>query len=127
MLNFSIDGGGPSSSFPRASSRWFPYSTTADEPIIQIPEKRWQDFWREVEAIGVWNWKRSYESNLLDGTQWTLKLGHTGHTLHTSGNNAYPETEGHEFPLEHPPGGQFDRFLTALSHLIAIPKNKFYH
>jgi hypothetical protein len=31
-----------------------------------------------------------------------------------------------ELTLDYPYGGQFDRFLTALSHLTAMPKNKIH-
>jgi hypothetical protein len=51
--------------------------------------------WLQVLAfLKNCGWKRTYESGILDGTQWTLKLKGNGSNLKCYGSNAYPENFG---------------------------------
>ena len=58
---------------------------------------------------------------VLDGTSWDLEIAHDGRQLTTYGCNAYPESEGPDGDISYPRGGQFDRFIHAISRLAGIP------
>ncbi len=47
----------------------------------------WQGLLRFIKAL---NWKPEYESDILDGEQWTLAFEDGNFTLDCYGNNAYP-------------------------------------
>jgi hypothetical protein len=51
------------------------------------------------------NWQKTYDSYILDGTQWELKAKGKGCNLKVYGSNAYPEN--------------FDDFLAILNKLIS--------
>jgi len=51
------------------------------------------------------NWQKTYDSGILDGTQWTLKVKGSSCNLKVYGSNAYPEN--------------FDVFLNNLNKLIS--------
>ena len=86
------------------------------QPATQLspsPEA-WERFWQDVDAAGVWEWEKSYENlDVLDGTQWSLKLKYQGRRLTAEGSNAYP---GHGEP-EFPATCEFGKFITALQQL----------
>ena len=72
--------------------RWAKYPSLWQPAIeLSIGTEAWERFWKAVEAAGVWQWSDNYEnSDVLDGTQWSLKLKHQGRTLITQGSNAFP-------------------------------------
>ena len=51
------------------------------------------------------NWKRRYDSEVLDGTQWEMKAQGEGVKVNAYGSNAYPEN--------------FDEFLMLLNRVIS--------
>ena len=88
------------------------------EPLRCKPSpEQWEQFWAAVNAAGVWNWARDYTNpDVLDGTQWLLKLTHDGGTVRCAGSNAFPGSEGPNFDRAIP----FGRFLTALERLTGL-------
>jgi|TARA_B100001964_G_C13978731_1_gene485232 hypothetical protein len=70
--------------------------------------KDWEEFWKVIDALKVWSWKKSYyDENVDDGTQWELKIKRQGRRRRRMfGSNAYPE-----------PRGTFDSFIKALNKL----------
>jgi hypothetical protein len=77
--------------------------------------QQWREFWREIEASGVWQWESYYDNtNVLDGTQWSLQIEHGPRKLTSEGSNAYPGSTGMEFP----PTSSFGQFLQALQNLV---------
>jgi hypothetical protein len=91
---------------------------TPKPAMIEIPADRWTAFWREVDQIGVWNWKTEYNRMVLDGTSWDLEIAHKGRSLKTYGCNAYPECEDPDGDISYPDGGQSlpSRNLTPRRH-----------
>jgi hypothetical protein len=81
--------------------------------LIPSPEA-WERFWRAVEIATVWQWENRYENlDILDGTQWSLKLKHQGRTLSCYGSNAYPGSDQPNYPeMCH-----FGQFVQALREL----------
>jgi hypothetical protein len=49
---------------------------------------------RLLTFIKECNWQKTYDSGILDGTQWTLKAKGNGCNLKVYGSNAYPENFG---------------------------------
>jgi hypothetical protein len=88
--------------------------------ITPTPEQ-WEKFWHEVDAIGVWTWKSSYSSMVLDGSWWEIDIAHGTRRLQSEGNNAWPESEDPAGPLTYPAAGQFERFLRAITFLTGEP------
>jgi len=50
-----------------------------------------QDWEILLEFLKQCKWKRRYESEILDGTQWNLKIMGNGVRINSYGSNAYPE------------------------------------
>jgi hypothetical protein len=82
------------------------------------PEPRqWEQFWRAVNAAGVWVWAKEYfNAGVLDGTQWSLTMRHKGRTVRSEGSNAYPDADGPDFS----PSCSFAEFLNALRQLSGV-------
>ncbi len=68
----------------------------------------WEEFWKAVDALKVWGWKKDYyNEGIDDGVQWKLRIkkeGKRGRKIF--GSNAYPE-----------PRGTFNSFIKALNKL----------
>jgi hypothetical protein len=74
--------------------------------------EQWDEFWRALDAIGVWHWAPTYvAAGIVDGTHWNLGLSHAGHVLRSGGSNAYPGDAGCS------PASAFGQFLAALRTL----------
>jgi integration host factor subunit beta len=72
----------------------------------------WKTFWVKSNDLQVWKWKKNYsDNNVLDGTQWSLKIRFNGKTKNSYGSNSYPES--------------FKLFLKALNKLIRSTPFKF--
>lgn len=79
-------------------------------------QRKWLNFRKKLDAIGVWKWKRRYDNpNVLDGTQWSLEIDYGVRKRKTYGSNRYPgfkdEHDMHQTP-------EFKAFLHALSLLL---------
>lgn len=73
---------------------------------------RWRAFWRTLDRLGVWKWKKSYITRgVCDGTGWSFIVRRGDRVLETGGLNGYPGKKGPE------PSDDFERFLRALSRL----------
>ncbi|RDV11835.1 hypothetical protein DXT99_23920 [Pontibacter diazotrophicus] len=59
-----------------------------------------------LEFLKACNWKRRYDSNILDGTQWELTVSGKGISVRSYGSNAYPEN--------------FDMFLMLLNKVTGV-------
>ena len=67
----------------------------SDEAVEVTPTPaRWIAFSKEVEACGVWKWKKQYWTETLDGAEWSLRLSIGNRTIKSSGMNAYPNYDG---------------------------------
>jgi len=52
---------------------------------------RWKAFRCKLDKFNVWYWRRRYvDDNILDGTQWEMKLCYPDRRILTSGSNDYP-------------------------------------
>ncbi len=89
------------------------YTMYSYEEGIAIPEmgevipttSEWRNFWIKVEELKLWQWKKSYnDPNILDGTQWSLKIKINNRRKYSYGFNRYPDS--------------FENFLKILSELL---------
>jgi hypothetical protein len=71
---------------------------------IRPPEEGWKKFWKEMDAIGIWQWNAEYiDDQLADGHSWEVLLEHGDKKIHSRGSNKYP--------------AQFERFEMAVLEL----------
>jgi hypothetical protein len=81
---------------------------------LTVGDDDWNRFWRALETAGVWQWKGRYENlDVLDGTQWSLKIKRRDRNVECSGSNAYP---GSDTP-DYSPTGEFGCFIQAVRNL----------
>jgi hypothetical protein len=91
-----------------------------DEPTeILIPSKsQWHNFWQEMDAVGLWTWRPSYNApDIMDGTQWEVEIEWGTRAVSSSGSNRYPAYEEESVEA----GGQtqrFERFAQAIRELL---------
>jgi len=87
------------------------------EPVLLNPEcALWEQFWRDLDSVGVWQWENSYRTSALDGTHWYLDLDFGEHSLHSKGDNAYPDSVTGDYSSV----SAFAHFLTALEKLTGL-------
>lgn len=86
----------------------YPMQIERQEPtqIISIKgDIEWQKLIKYIDDI---KWKRKYESNILDGTQWELTFKNETKKMNCYGNNAFP--------------ADFDNFTTLLKKITTKHK-----
>ena len=84
--------------------------------------EEWKEFSQSLEQLKVWDWKKSYQDDILDGTQWSLLVRTTRYLMAQSpfgtlddktvpyseikcgGSNAFPPN--------------FSKFITSINKLI---------
>jgi len=101
---------------------------TADEPARQKKiekavtptEEQWRQFWQKMDQVRLWQWSREYVNReVLDGTQWNVRIKYDGKSLVASGSNAYPlETDVAQSNNSPEASLPFNQFLQAVSKLI---------
>ena len=91
---------------------WFGsgYEKLGTERIV--PTKRqWKAFRRKLERLDIWSWKNNYSnSDIVDGTSWSVRLSWSDQELESGGSNASPQG--------------FVKVLSAVSSLIG--KREFW-
>ena len=92
------------------TSAYGPHDTPKEptNPFPKPTESEWQVFWKELDRIGVWDWKEHYTCSelIMDGTSWILEIDYNGKSLKTGGSNAFPS--------------EFRRFEGAMQKLIIM-------
>ncbi len=86
------------------------------ETVLNPDLHHWEEFWRAVDAAGVWTWAKEYVEPICDGTQWSLTLRYKGRSVHSDGSNAFPGADGPDFPET----CSFEIFLHALRQLSGV-------
>ena len=65
-----------------------------NEKIVDVPDYKILSFWDRIEQLGIWKWKKKYNSKyeILDGYKWQLKLrNRKGEAKHIEGHESYPK------------------------------------
>ena len=84
------------------------------EMVLEPDSGAWVRFWKVVEDAGVWRWEKNYENpEILDGTQWFLKLKYQGRGIKSSGSNAFPGSQEPDFSET----CEFGQFIKGLREL----------
>ena len=77
-----------------------------EQRVVALPVKLLREtvFQFDSSAIDLWAWSHSYQADglILDGTQWELKLVADGRSMHSRGDNAYPEHSGPDYSRSGP-------------------------
>ena len=84
--------------------------------------EEWKEFSQSLEQLKVWDWKQRYDSNILDGTQWSLLVRTTRYLMTqspfaTSDDKPVPYSEincwgSNSFPPD------FSKLITSINKLI---------
>jgi hypothetical protein len=62
------------------------------QPIkFQPTDRQWSEFRRSMDKAGVWEWKPTYEANVLDGWGWQMKIHYPDRQIESFGANNSPE------------------------------------
>ena len=76
--------------------------------LIKPSDQEWEDFFKKLDSLKVWKWKRHYiDPDMSDGTTWEAFISYSflePKDLISYGSNAYPP--------------DFRSFLSAVSKLI---------
>ncbi len=59
---------------------------------IKQPSKiKWDKFFLFLDDIKIWEWKKEYiDPNILDGTQWEIKISNSYKKIKSYGSNKFP-------------------------------------
>lgn len=92
--------------------------TNRKQETITPTEAHWREFRQTLDNLRIWQWRTDYPTNgVVDGTQWSLDIAYTDHTLHTHGDNNYPGQTGK--PNGEPePTKAFNQYLVAVQKLL---------
>lgn len=64
---------------------------TEETAEIEPTDDQWAPFLNVLDDVDFWNRKRRYEdSQILDGTHWTIRIAVHGRRHESSGSNDYP-------------------------------------
>jgi hypothetical protein len=65
-------------------------------PIKITPSpKDWKEFREALDNLNIWQWQINYPNlEVLDGTQWSLRIKYQDQSLETGGSNSYPKKGG---------------------------------
>ena len=88
--------------------------------------EEWKEFSQSLEQLKIWDWKKSYQDDILDGTQWSLLVRTTRYLMvpsykrrrfATSDDKPIPYSEikcggSNAFPPN------FSKFITSINKLI---------
>ena len=85
-------------------------------------DEDWKEFSQSLEQLKVWDWKQRYDSDILDGTQWSLLVRTTRYLMAqspfaTSDDKPVPYSEincwgSNSFPPD------FSKLITSINKLI---------
>jgi hypothetical protein len=85
------------------------YHSKWSEPVhLHCDRERWEQFRRDLDSIGVWQWKQSCYTVDQDSIFWQLRLDFGARFLDLTGCDGYPDRDG------------FARFLVAVEKLIGL-------
>lgn len=92
------------------------------ETLLKPTDEQWASFWRVCKDIGIDEWAEEYSNpDLVDGTQWEIKIQYDTFTACSSGENAFPEENNSKYTDYEERYGYprpFRRFLLAVRRLI---------
>ena len=57
---------------------------------IKPTREQWKAFRKALDQSRVWQWRKSYDAAVLDGTAWELKIHYSDRQLDSGGFNGFP-------------------------------------
>ena len=84
---------------------------------VSASSARWRRFWRDVDRLGVWRWRRSYELRPVvpDAEGWSVVLAVGGRRVAAEGLGTYPDLRGRPTRRREL---AFEPFLAAVDRLL---------
>jgi hypothetical protein len=97
-----------------------PKDKKSGERIKPSPE-RWSEFRRELDAIGIWQWRSEYSTRAIrDAPVWTFEVEYSDRRIKTGGDSGvFPDKSG--APTSFRAAGaaeQYIRYVKALQKLL---------
>ena len=93
-----------------------------DSAKITPTAKQWKVFQKKLDQLKVWKWHDNYyNTDILDGTQWSLEIKYADCSLKTNGSNAYPDANG-KANNDFKGTKEFDEYLKAVEKLLGGKK-----
>ena len=91
--------------------------TNPEHATITPSAAQWSEFRRTLYDLKLWQWRNEYpNTDILDGTQWSLDIAYADHALKTHGDNSYPDAHGK--PNGKPNSTKvFNRYLASVEKL----------
>ena len=63
----------------------------SNSEIIEPKQNEWENFWENLEKIGIWDLEENYERCIMiDGYFWEINISHQNQSIHSRGNNIDP-------------------------------------
>ena len=63
----------------------------SNSEIIEPKQSEWENFWENLEKIGIWDLEENYERCIMiDGYFWEINISHQNQSIHSRGNNIDP-------------------------------------
>lgn len=63
--------------------------------LIRVDDAQWRQFRGALEEVGIWDWEEEYlDSEILDGTQWLVRIRYEDAAVFSRGSNSYPPGRG---------------------------------
>ncbi len=92
----------------------FRESEVCEENLSVEPStEEWLAFWDALDRLGAWSWGKDYfDPDILDGTQWSVRIRLGRGRLTSQGSNAYPPTGNNDETKE------FRQFRAAIGRLL---------
>jgi hypothetical protein len=90
---------------------------------IKPPPERWQEFRRELDAIGIWRWHSGYSTRAIyDATGWVFEIEYADRKIKTQGDSSvFPNATGSPVPFGGPHAGDYyRRYVEALRKLLGL-------
>lgn len=86
----------------------------------------WMLFWKAVQFLDVWSWKREYSPEdigrrVVDGICWKVELKYDGRVMSSQGCNAYPAFESVQMTSTE--SERFDFLVHSIENLIGCSLN----
>ena len=89
---------------------------------LPLSQRKWANFLKTLDALGVWNWKGYYEpidAVIMDGHMWGLEIHDGERHVKCSGSNGYPDEHGRPTSFNDPDYyKRFQRLERAVKRLI---------
>lgn len=89
-----------------------------EEPgVLEPEEQQWEEFWKALDEIKIWDWASEYTAPVMDGTGWSLEIMQGKQSIDTHGHMAWPDPNELSQAVELEETEPFNKLIRALNGL----------